>query len=125
MSKMKELYEKVAADSTLQAKFSEIMKDAEVDGEAETKEKLVAFAKENGYDVTLDEMQDFFKGLAESKEGELSDAELDLVAGGKTQGEIIVSTLSLGIGCAVASIIASTQNTSCSDEINHALNKEV
>ena len=87
MSKMRELYEKVAADNTLQVKFAEIMKDAETTGEEATREKLTAFAKEAGYDVTEGEMQEFFKGLVESKEGELSDAELDQVAGGKISFE--------------------------------------
>ena len=108
MSKMNELYEKVAADSTLQAKFAAIMKDAEKAGNA-TREKLTAFAKEAGYDVTLDEMQEFFKGLAEAKDGELSDAELDQVAGGKVSpsaNATIASIVSLGIVCAVYSIFA-------------------
>ncbi len=109
MSKMNELYEKVAGDNKLQVKFSEIMKDADTAGEEATKEKLIAFAKEAGYDVTLDEMQEFFKGLAEAKDGELSDAELDQVAGGKVSpsaNATIASIVSLGIVCAVYSIFA-------------------
>jgi predicted ribosomally synthesized peptide with nif11-like leader len=86
MSKMNELYEKVAASSTLQEKFAEIIKNAEVAGEEATKEKMVDFAKEAGYDVTVDELQKFFKGLVESEEGALSDVELDQVAGGKSTG---------------------------------------
>ena len=82
MSKMKELYEKVAADSTLQAKFAEIMNDAEKAGKVETEKKLVAFAKETGYEVTVEEMDDFFNKL-ETEEGPLSEEELDAVAGGE------------------------------------------
>lgn len=63
MSNMKELYEKVAADSTLQDKFAAIMKGAEEAGKEVTEEKLIAFAKEAGYNVTLEEMQVFFKDL--------------------------------------------------------------
>lgn len=82
MTKMKELYEKVAADSTLQDKLATIMKGAEEAGEEATEEKLLAFAKDAGYDVTLDEMREFFK-----QEGlELSEADLDGVAGGKNPG---------------------------------------
>lgn len=84
MSQMKELFEKVSKDTTLQAKFSMIMKDTENTGEETTKEKLIAFAKDTGYDVTLEEMKEFFKDLSNNMEGELSDAELDMVAGGKS-----------------------------------------
>jgi len=113
MSNMKELYEKVAADSVLQAKFAEIMKDVERAGKEATKEKLAAFAKEAGYDVTLEEVQEFFKGLAESKEGALSDAELDQVAGGKGQFGLLTSLATLGIGCAVVSITAEIVKDGC------------
>jgi predicted ribosomally synthesized peptide with nif11-like leader len=63
MDKMKELYEKVAKDSDLQQKFAEIMKDAENAGKEETGKKLVAFAKEQGFDLTVDEIRDFFSKL--------------------------------------------------------------
>ncbi len=107
MSKMNELYEKVAGDNKLQVKFSEIMKDADTAGEEATKEKLIAFAKEAGYDVTTMEMQEFFKELAESKKGELSDVELDQVAGGKSGRGIVLivsSVLTIAITCSLASI---------------------
>jgi hypothetical protein len=83
MSKMQELYEKVSKDAALQNKFSAVMNDAEKTGADATKEKLAALAKDNGYDITIDEMKEYFKELAESKEGVLTDAELDMVAGGK------------------------------------------
>ncbi len=106
MSKMKELYEKVAADCELQAKFAEIMKNAEAAGEEATKEKLTTFAKEAGYDVTVDEIQEYFKELTKPKAGELSDDELDQVAGGKSetgQTLIAISVLSAGLACAASS----------------------
>ena len=103
MEKMKELYEKVAGDSKLQAKFNAILSEAEKAGEAGTGEKLTAFAKEIGYDVTLEEMQAFFKELAEKGKGQLSEAELDMVAGGKSIGgifTIIGSVVTIGASCA-------------------------
>lgn len=92
MSKMKELYEKVAADEALRDKFAMIMKGAEDAGAEATEAKLAAFAKDAGAEVTLDEMRQFFKELAESKTGELSDIELDMVAGGKGE-EVVVSLM--------------------------------
>lgn len=84
MSMMKELYDKVATDLILQEKFLEIMGGAEAAGGDVTRQKLIDFAKDAGYEVTLDEMKDFFQEkIDESKEGALSEAELDMVAGGK------------------------------------------
>lgn len=118
MSKMKELYGKVAADSALRAKFAEIMKDAEAAGEEATKGRLTAFAKEAGYDITMEEMQEFFKGLAESKEGELSDTELDQVAGGKSDegiGAVVTSVITLGVFCGIGSATYATTRGGCSE----------
>jgi len=99
MSKMKELYTKVAADSNLQSKFSKIMEDAQQAGEEATKEKLTTFAKEAGYDVTMEELKEFFTGLTKAKEGILSDAELDQVAGGKRTGDMPLPTSTIYIEC--------------------------
>lgn len=127
MDKMKELYEKVSKDGTLQAKFNAILSEAEEAGEAATGEKLLAFAKEAGFDATLAEMQDFFKKLVERKEGELSDTELDMVAGGKgltSIFNIVASAGTLGIACAVGSAQHAVANaisssaTSCQDCFN-------
>ena len=102
MSKMKELYEKVAGNSTLQKKFSEIAENAESLGEKALGEKLISFAKEAGYDITLDELNAFFQELAESQQGVLSEAELDMVAGGKSRDGVflvVISVVSLGLYC--------------------------
>lgn len=123
MEKMQELFEKVSKDAALQEKFSAIMKDAEKAGEDVAKKKLTAFAKAEGYDITLEEMQAFFTELTDKNKGELSDAELDMVAGGKGKigGTLIaVSVLSIGVGCATISaaeeIIAGSGN--CAEIFN-------
>jgi predicted ribosomally synthesized peptide with nif11-like leader len=121
MDKMKELYAKVAGDTALQAKFDEIMKDAAKGGEA-VKEKLTAFAKEAGYDVSMEEALEFFKALAEQTEGELSDTELDAVAGGKRSGKgmglIASSVLSFGTSCYAISLRDMAQDEHCSGEFD-------
>lgn len=107
MEKMKALYAKVAGDSALQAKFEVIMAAAQKAGPEETGNKLVAFAKEAGYEVGFDEMQEYFKTLSEQKEGELSDEELDAVAGGKSPtgvDNIGHSIFTAGIVCAFGSL---------------------
>ena len=82
MSTMKELYLKVAAEESLQEKVNKIFEAAGEDGGAAGK-KLVEFAKEQGYVVTLKEIGEFFQTMAEASDVQLSDAELDAVAGGK------------------------------------------
>jgi len=83
MDNMKKLYEKVAADSVLREKFNKIMASAEQAGAEQTMEKLTAFAKEAGFEVTAEEIATFFTAMSEKSEGELTDSELDAVAGGK------------------------------------------
>ncbi len=105
---MKELYEKVSKDEALQAKLFGILGNAEKLGEDAVKEKLVQFAKEEGCDITIEEMQAFFNDLAEKDQSELSAAELDMVAGGKLSSNSLgyqLSLSTLGIGCAVMSAL--------------------
>lgn len=118
MEKMKELYAKVTADNALQEKFNGILGDAENAGEETTNRKLLDFAKEAGFDVTVEEMKAFFKELTEKKEGELSDSELDAVAGGKTGIGITLSLASIGIGCATSSAAVAAMGQSCKDFLN-------
>lgn len=84
MEKMKELYQKVAGDAGLQEKFKGVINNADKAGQEETEKELLSFAKEAGYDVTIDEMHEFFKGLTEQENAELTEMELDMVAGGKS-----------------------------------------
>ncbi len=120
MEKMKELYAKVAGDPALQAKFAAIIKEAAEAGEA-TKEKLAVFAKDTGYEVTPEESREYFKSLADQaaqKDGVLSDAELDAVAGGKQVGQKefdIMSYLTLGFGCVLASLVDAYDDRVCRD----------
>ena len=124
MSQMKELYDKVSKDAALQEQFSHIVKEAEQAGEQATEEKLLAFAKGAGYDVSLDEMKEFLMALIEKQPGELSELELDMVAGGKlTMDEFIegaqgvaqwaaVSIATLGIMCIIMAIDLTTRQPS-------------
>ncbi len=74
MEKLNEFMEKVKADETLKAEITKILS-----GEREGRtEKMIAFAKENGFEFTAEEVE---KAL-NPKEGELAEEELDNVAGG-------------------------------------------
>lgn len=112
MSTMKELYLKVAADESLQQKVNKIFEAAGEDADIAGK-KLVEFAKEQGYDVTVEEIGEFFKTMSEGTDGQLSDEDLDAVAGGKQQrpggpGGPGFGPISMGVsfgGCGVTSIV--------------------
>lgn len=110
MSKMKELYEKVSKDGALQSKFNAILNDMKQVGEQATNQALLAFAKEEGFDVSLEEMQEFFQSLSKPKEGELSELELDMVAGGKSTEEKVLSFATLNIGCNILNSIRDSQS---------------
>lgn len=105
MERMKELYEKVAGDSMLQAKFTEVMKEAEearammeakfATFAKEAKEakkamqaKLTAFAKEAGCELNLEEALEYYKILLVQREDALSEAGRDMAAGGKIRGKL-------------------------------------
>lgn len=114
MEKMRKLFEKVAVNQYLQAKFAAIINEAE-EARAETRRKLIAFAKDAGYEVTAEEMQEYFRTLMGQPEGSLTDMELDMVSGGKsTEGSpmLLTSLFTPGLFCAVASI-AATAYRSC------------
>jgi predicted ribosomally synthesized peptide with nif11-like leader len=121
MDNMKELYDKVAKDDMLQAKFAEIINNAETTGEEETSKKLIVFAKDAGYEVTMDEIKVYFKDLSEKQSGQLSDAELDMVAGGKGVFGALLSLAGLGIGCAFASIMAEITKDGCGKTLSKDL----
>ena len=103
MSQMKDLYEKVSKDTLLLMQFGQILGDSKQDGLDKTEEKLIAFAKDAGFEITLAEMQEFFSGLSEQSQGELSEVELDIVAGGKSTSETAQAiALSITIiGCVI------------------------
>lgn len=74
MEKRNEFMEKVKADETLKAEITKILS-----GEQEGRtEKIIAFAKENGFEFTAEEIEKVLNPM----EGELADEELDNVAGG-------------------------------------------
>ena len=109
---MQELYQKVAADAGLRQKLAAILADAEKDGKEITGEKLEAFAKDAGYEVTMEEAQTF---TGQTK-AELSDDELDAVAGGKLDAyKIFSSVATFGIACAVASAGVASGGEDCGD----------
>lgn len=114
MTAMQQLYDKVTSDASLQAKLSAIFHDA---SEA-TKEKLIEFAKDSGFDISIEELEQFLIESSQPKVGELSDEDLDLVAGGKGSLELAISIGGVGVGCLMFSAITEIQYSDCEGQLN-------
>ena len=90
MKTLNELYTEVTASDELKNEFLAL----------KTPEDVVAFAKKNGCDATLDDIKAFFEEKQKAS-GELSEEDLEQVAGGKsaTYSEATLSMLLVGLGC--------------------------
>ena len=93
MKTLNELYTEVTASDALKAEFLAL----------KTPEEIVAFAKKNGCDATLDDIKAFFEEKQKAA-GELSEEDLEQVAGGKSKNDIeaYLSLYSAGLVCAFA-----------------------
>jgi len=76
---VKEFIKKVNSDQGLYEKFKALLPEDQKDSDREAiiSEKIVPFAKEAGYDLTAEDFK-----VDEAASGELSDEELEAVAGG-------------------------------------------
>lgn len=90
MKTLEELYAEAAVSEELKAEFVAAAKE----------NKLGEFLKAQGCEATEAEVAEFLKSK-QSAEGEVADEELDAVAGGCNKDEAIMSTISLGVACAI------------------------
>jgi len=97
MKTLNELYTEVAASDALKNEFLAL----------KTPEDIVAFVKKNGCDATLDDIKAFFEEKQKAS-GELSEEDLEQVAGGKSAswGEGIYSAVTGGWGCGFIAVIS-------------------
>ena len=77
-------------------------------------------AAAKGMDVSEPSLVAHFEA-ATAKQGAMSDADLEQVAGGAgNETAWLISIFGVGLGCAIASIVGATQrNNSCSKELNN------
>ena len=90
---------------TIEAIINEIKGSEELQkklAEAAKNNTLAEFLKELGCEATAEE----FINALKPREGELGDDELGAVSGGANLTEALLSVMSVGIGCAVASIVS-------------------
>ena len=77
-------------------------------------------AAAKGIEVSTPELVAHFDA-AVARQGAMSDAELEQVAGGGVGGTLFISIASFGIACVVHSIYSNTQNTQCDKDMNALL----
>ncbi len=91
---LQELYSKVMASEELKRSFAEAAQD---------KGKLEAWLKANGSNATVAEVGEFLK--AQQTSGEVSDDELESVAGGNLSVDVtLISVCTIGIGCPIIAV---------------------
>lgn len=117
MENADKFYKKVKADQGLQQKIGELAK--------EDPKKIVAViiktAKENGFEFTEKEMKAFMteKAKAVNPTGELSDGQLEAVAGGGKTDWVVESIASVGASCAASAAFREVAGGCTLDEENH------
>ena len=87
MKTLQELYTEVIASDALKAEFLAL----------KTPEDIVAFAAKHGCEATLDDIKAFFQEK-QNAEGELSEDDLEQVAGGKTAWKCAVDVVGMALG---------------------------
>ena len=93
MKTIQELYSEVLKSEELKKAFSEAVQNKTVED----------FLKAQGCEASMEDVAAFLKEQ-QAKTGELTDNELDNVAGGCNGTEAEVSILTVGIGCAMTAI---------------------
>lgn len=80
MSKITEFYAKVMSEKELQKEFMRILEGKTIEyASKEQLEEMGVLAKKVGYEITMEEIQEYLKG----EDSELDEMDLDAVAGGK------------------------------------------
>jgi predicted ribosomally synthesized peptide with nif11-like leader len=86
MSTATEFVKKLYQDESMRDALSEKLGVTSVEfirpADQESGEKIISVAKEWGYEFNLTEIQEAYKALLVEHSGELSEAELEMVAGG-------------------------------------------
>lgn len=99
MKTLQELYREIISSEELKAAFAEAAKDG----------KAAEFLKAHGCEATTEELTAFLKTRSN---GEISDEELDSVAGGcndATSFEALFSTISVGVVCIALALDSSSE----------------
>ncbi|MDR2560748.1 MAG: Nif11-like leader peptide family RiPP precursor [Holophagales bacterium] len=94
MEKVKEFYKALSSDPAMRGRGKALLDKGKPADEAEATGAVIAFAKSEGYDFTAEEL----KAFAAAGAKELSDEELENVAGGGCGGDTAFCTCIMGGG---------------------------
>ncbi len=80
-----------------------------------------AIGAENGITIEAADLRAYFQAaIAKARaSGDLSDAQLDGVAGGGVTDAILLSVFTLGLGCATVSAIAASSYRNCENSLKN------
>jgi predicted ribosomally synthesized peptide with nif11-like leader len=82
---IKRFFDDVEKEESLKARLHDAFKANSGNGKSDAKEVFVKFAKSEGYDFTVSDLEDY-RDEKFGGSGELTDEQLEAVAGGKTPG---------------------------------------
>lgn len=85
MTEFQDFMKKVSEKKELKEKFKALLADEKTENKLET---IISFAKQCGVEVTAEEIQKAFRAIG-TEGDELSDEELDAVAGGSYNRDVI------------------------------------
>ena len=117
MENARRFYEKVSADKGLQQKIGELIKkDPKKIGAV-----IIKTAKENGFEFTEAEMKAYIAEKAKTVKPnqELSDSQLESVAGGGKTDWVVESIASVGASCAASATFREVAGGCTLDAENH------
>ena len=102
MKTLQQLYTEILSSDELKKAYAKAAKDG----------RMAEFLKENGCEATMEEVEAFLK---EKAGAQLSDDELDNVAGGEcnktTHEEMRQSFYTLGLGCALEAVFSAATDS--------------
>lgn len=108
MKTIEAIYNEIKNSKELQEKLSEAIRTS----------RIADFFKELGYEGSMNDVAEYMKSLKGN--GELSDDELDAVAGGANVSEALWSIFSFGIVCVELAIISA-----CGDGVGDGPDGEI
>ncbi len=107
---LQEIYDKVVASDELKKSFAEAAQD---------KGKLAEWLKANGSNATVEQVSEFLRSKSGQTSGEVSDDELENVAGGTSSEDItsytMLSIVTAGTACAGMAIASEATEDSAGD----------
>jgi len=121
---VKQMFGKMEKDSALKDKYAQLVQSHQNESEKKLTEKLVELGQTSGFVFSKDDLVAARAELIDNanSNGELADGDLAKVAGGGRLSKSVAiygSVITLGVMCAVYSVISEVQNPGqCKDDMS-------